>query len=1211
MPPATFNTTCRTVTDVAGNIYVADAANHKIRRITPEGAVETYAGTGVQGSADGNRDVATFSVPFGIAIGPGGDLFVSEAAGNKIRRISPQGVVSTFAGSGTYGSADGSGAIARFSNPLGIAADAAGNLYVADTDTHKIRKISPQGVVSTHAGTGQSGNINGPAATARFSAPYDVAVDPVGNVYVADCDSHSIRKILPSGEVTTLAGSGSPGFTDGAGAGARFHSPFGVTLDPAGNVYVADANNGKIRKVSPSGNVTTLPVTESLVVPLDVSWDPAGFLNVTCWGWHRVYVFTPEGQVVLTVGSGSAGAQDSTGLPPGLIQPTGVVAMGGEVLAVADSSGRLRNVTSGTIHTRAVASLTGVALGPDNHFYGTSESGHRVYKINLDGDVVVFAGSGSAGSADGAGTEASFTQPSGIAVDQSGNVYVADSGNNRIRKITPAGVVSTFAVSSGPGGTFSFPRGVAVDATGNVLVADTNNSRIRKVTPAGVISNYAGAGAGYQDGTLATAKFWQPSGIAFDASGVMYVADRGNYRIRKILTNGMVETLAGSGARGSANGYGTAASFGSPVALSVSPEGDIFVADAANHQIRKITPGGYTSLFSGRATCLDGPAKDARFFGPSGAAVDSGGNVYVADTSNSRIRRIDPQGNVTTFAGNETSGAADGTGASASFHLPAGVTVDEDDNVYVADTQNHRIRKITPAGVVSTFAGTGQTGSTDGVAATFYAPTGVAADGEGNVYVADQGSQKIRKIDTNGVVTTLAGSGQSGFLNGSGAGANFNYPNDLTVGSDGNIYVADTSNFRVRKITPAGVVTTFAGSGQAGDADGLGEEATFRSVYAISADGSGNLYVIDSNRVRKIEPSGMVTTLAGSSASGKVNGPGSGARFNGPRGIAASSGGTIYIADTNNCLIRKIQLPPKPQTITFHPLAQRTYGDAPFDLSASTSSGLPVGFSVVSGPAVIAGGKLKMNGAGTVTVRASQAGNGEYAVADPVERSFEVAKAGQSILFDTLTDAGVSSPPFGIAATASSGLPVEFSVISGPASVSGNTVTLAGTIGVVVIRAIQAGDANYLGAAMVERSFEVGSPLFGFLAESGIPADQRGASDDPDEDGVDNLLEYAFGMDPAAADGGHLEAGGSSGLPRVEVTEEGEQPLLTVEFVRKRNSGLTYIPEYSATLDGFEPLGGTETVTPINAEWERVTVIEPEPVEPPKRAFVRVRVVSP
>jgi sugar lactone lactonase YvrE len=266
--------------------------------------------------------------------------------------------------------------------------------------------------------------------------------------------------------------------------------------------------------------------------------------------------------------------------------------------------------------------------------------------------------------------------------------------------------------------------------------------------------------------------------------------------------------------------------------------------------------------------------------------------VFVADTGNNEIREITPAGVVTTLAGSTSAGSGDGTGSAAGFNSPSGVAVDASGNVFVADSGNNKIRKITPAGIVTTLAGSGAYGSADGVgrSASFYGPVGVAVDASGNVYVADQTNNEIRKITPAGVVTTLAGSIAAGSADGTSSAASFNNPSGVAVDASSNVYVADTGNNEIREITPAGVVTTLAGSGAYGSADGTGSSASFNDPFGVAVDASGNVYVADiyNFEIRKITPAGVVSTVVGSgSAPQFFPGPLPGS-LGIPRGVALS-----------------------------------------------------------------------------------------------------------------------------------------------------------------------------------------------------------------------------------------------------------------------------------------------------------------------------------
>lgn len=329
-----------------------------------------------------------------------------------------------------------------------------------------------------------------------------------------------------------------------------------------------------------------------------------------------------------------------------------------------------------------------------------------VFTYMVPGATATFAG-GAGGYADGTGANASFSNPTAITKDAAGNFYVADRNNNRVRKITPDGVVTTFAGS--------------------------------------------GSGGGIVNGTGTAAGFWAPYGITADASGNLYVGEWANQAVRKITPAAVVTTLAGSGTSGSQNGTGTAASFNQPVGLAADASGNIFIADYINHLIRKITPAGVVTTFagSGSAGLTDGNGTAASFNGPFALAFDAGGNLIVADYLNHAVRKITPSGNVTTIAGNGTAGYTDATGAAARFNRPAGLAVDAANNIFICDAQNNRIRKITAAGVVTTIAGSGNTGSAEGIgtAAEFSYPLGLCADfTNAALYIADFGNHKIRKV---------------------------------------------------------------------------------------------------------------------------------------------------------------------------------------------------------------------------------------------------------------------------------------------------------------------------------------------------------------------------------------------------------------------------------------------------------------------------------
>jgi streptogramin lyase len=366
-------------------------------------------------------------------------------------------------------------------------------------------------------------------------------------------------------------------------------------------------------------------------------------------------------------------------------------------------------------------------------------------------------------------------------------------------------------------------------------------------------------------------KRFLPGLIAIALMAMLFSSLCGCFKKELLSPNHYSDTtiIAGSDSADFANGTGTAARFNHPFGMAFDPAGNLYIADQGNSVIREMTPGLIVSTFAGTPDVpgsANGADTLASFYKPFSVAVDGSNNVYVADAGNNVIRKITPDGTVSTFAGTGIAGSADGTDT-ATFNSPMGVAVDQSGNVYVADYGNDIIRKITPAGAVSTIAGkVGVSGAADGAdtAARFNLPEGIAVDASGNVYVADNSNNEIRKITSSGVVSTLAGKGSAGKANGNGTSASFNSPFGLAVDASGNIYVADSGNNLIRKITPGGAVTTFAGSGSKGAGDATGTQATFNTPAGIAIDASGNVYVSDENNniIRKITPAETVTTLA-------------------------------------------------------------------------------------------------------------------------------------------------------------------------------------------------------------------------------------------------------------------------------------------------------------------------------------------------------------
>ncbi len=434
--------------DATGTLYVADTGNHTIRKITEAGDVTTFAGTpGTRGHTDGLGTAALFDSPTSLAIDLGGNLYVADYGNSTVRKISPSGAVTTVAGApGTPGHIDGNFSVARFFTPQGIALDPARNVFVADSRDQTIRKITPAAVTSTVAGLSplqSNGSTDGAGPDARFRQPVAVAVGPAGELYVADAQNHTIRKIAPNGFVVTFAGSANaPGYADGNGAAARFSFPAAVAVDAVGNVYVADQGNSLVRKITPEETVSTVAGRAGIRATLD---GPPGTATL---GYMMGIAVMPNGNLVVSeVNNVRIITPDGTltTLPIVSSQPYsyfGDVAVdaAGNIYVLDVDFGDIVTITpSGTV-TRIKPHFVyggGIAVDRAGNIFATGQQNHVVWRLSLDGVASVIGGlSGVRGSSDGVGEEALFENPCGIAVDAAGNVYVTCSAynSNTIRK---------------------------------------------------------------------------------------------------------------------------------------------------------------------------------------------------------------------------------------------------------------------------------------------------------------------------------------------------------------------------------------------------------------------------------------------------------------------------------------------------------------------------------------------------------------------------------------------------------------------------------------------------------------------------------------------------------------------------------------------------------------------------------------------------------
>jgi sugar lactone lactonase YvrE len=517
------------------------------------------------------------SLAWSVALDSAGAVYIADAGAHRVRKVDASGVVTTVAGTGTAGFSGDAGPAtsAMLSSPSGVAVDGAGNLYIADLQNMRVRRVDKDGIISTVAGNGRRGfgGDGGPATRASFNGPNRVAVDRSGALYVADVANHRIRKVDTRGIITTVAGNGRAGFSGDGGPATRasLDEPWDVAVGDRGTLFIADSNNSRIRAVDPNGVITTLA---------------GGSSNAE---------FTGDG-----------GPATSARLSLGYLR-SGIALDSGGALYITEEFGRVRKIDpSGIITSVAnvsgVGSFSGVAVDPAGAIYLASND--RIRKIDAQGIVTTVAGNGSRrASGDGGPATSAGMSISAIAADRAGALFIAENGNNRVRKVDANGIITTVAGDgragfSGDGGpaaaaSVESPSGVAVDGDGALYIAQSGPiHRIRKVDRNGVISTVAGNGtAGFTgDGGPATnAGLNVPIAVAVDASGNIYIAEL-HHRVRKVDARGIITTVAGDGTGGFTGdgGPAIAARLNAPVALAVTSDGTLFIADWGNQRVRKV-----------------------------------------------------------------------------------------------------------------------------------------------------------------------------------------------------------------------------------------------------------------------------------------------------------------------------------------------------------------------------------------------------------------------------------------------------------------------------------------------------------------------------------------------------------------------------------------------------------------------------------------------
>ena len=659
---------------------------------------------------DGKRGIdVVLTLVDGIATDPRGNIYISHRSQNRIRKLSPNGTITTIAGNGIAGfSGDGVPALESSLNfPAGLAFDK-GNLYVADRNNHRIRKIDLKGIISTVAGTGipECCNDNGLAVEAHLHFPSDIDVDTEGNLYISDRSNNRIRKVNPDGIITTIAGLGKPGYGGDFGPAdkALLKYPFGISHDNKGNFYIADRGNNRVRKIDQRGIITTI-------------------------------------------------------------------------------------------------------AGDGTHSFG--------------GDY-------------GPANQSSLAFPTDVIVDSLGIVYIADRNNNRVRKIDRLGVITTLMGLSqtefngdneiAAETTLHLPFALALNGEDRLLVVDRNHFRVREVRlQSNQVETIAGNGTFLfrgDGGPGGGATLDAPSGIALDSKGNVLFADRLHQRIRRVGSNGIIETVIGNGKQGN--------------------EGN------------------------GR------PGIEATLHLPEVLVIDHEDNIYLTQRSGNAwiIRKFSAEGIITHFAGNGRQGNTGDAGPAteASFHTISDIAADGSGNIFIADSINRNIRKIDKQGIISTIA----EASLEALGTEVH-PNGIVFDKVGSIFFSDSGSSKVYKIDMSGAITLIAGTGDFGDHGDKGPAleAGLRSPGGLAIGPDGFLYIAEQTTHRIRKIDSSGIITGYVGTGKFGYSGDGGPaiEANIKGPFRMDFDRKGNLYFSDrdNNRIRKVDTGGVITTIAGHS----------------------------------------------------------------------------------------------------------------------------------------------------------------------------------------------------------------------------------------------------------------------------------------------------------------------------------------------------------
>ncbi|MBI5497332.1 MAG: hypothetical protein HY904_20125 [Deltaproteobacteria bacterium] len=982
------------VFDRAGNLYVADWGPGRVWRLeAATGRVTRAAGTGVSGfNGDGVQATsAQLAGIFALTLDDRGNLYIADTENNRIRRVDRSGLITTVAGIGTAGlDPDGIPATAsRLNAPQGVAVSEAGEVYIADTNNHRVCRVELNGLLTTVAGTGTAGfnNDDQPAISAQLDSPVDVALFGA-EVFIADTENDRVRKVDAAGFIRAVAGNGTSGFdfNDRLATTVKLTAPSGLCVEADGSLLIAEGTGNRVRRVEAGSQFIRavagdgnpgytedgiLAVAAQLNFPRWVTTDELG----------NIYVSEELNQTIRRIDH-----------------------VDGKIGTMMGLSGPVYAGYGTSALTAWMQGPNDVAVGPDGSLYVPEYEGHRIRRILPDGGITTAVGTGEAGyESDGVpATEAPIQIPDGTLVDPQGNIIFSDSGNHCIRKVAPSGIISTLAGRCGVAGApasgvpatqalFNYPAGIGQDAAGNIYVSDSQNHVVRKITPAGTITTVAGDPAfdDYvgDDGPAVDAHIPHVYGLRVSPEGRVYMADDEAHVVRMIDLDGTMRRLAGDGSQepgfAGDNGPATSAKLNGPGGVLVDAQGNLFIADTFNHRVRKVSPvlpdggpsSGIITTYAGTGVAGIGgdlgPATAGTFNRPYYMSFAADGALLISDYSNGLVRRIDVDGTLTTLGG--TLHLGDGPFVTSELFGPAALAALEPARLWVADGRSGRVRQVDLAGqLMETVVGhpRHETPALEGVTEArltrlFKDASGAAWDGAGRIlYVSEREGHTIRAVELGDLADpatwrarTYAGQvGTPGAVDGTLAAARFRAPTALAWDGVARVlYVAEAGNHDVRAIRvdapdEGTCVTTlvnarhargFRGEGPT-VTDGGGEvpypalDAALDSPEGLALGLDGSLYIGDTgnHRVRRVNlADGSIRTVIGDGIPA-ASGIGAPARFfpvDSPRGLAVDAQGNLFITSAYAIRVVSPQAPSNVVSGQDGETVGTIYGAAPRD----------------------------------------------------------------------------------------------------------------------------------------------------------------------------------------------------------------------------------------------------------------------------------------